>query len=203
MSADAHVDNMLFFRLEECHVVNNLEFVLNAIRPLPEELGTPEILSRLEQIHGGLVGDACKKTVDILVKNATEILENQILEILDDLSDQMAPDITAFLLEATPTDRSATPIKLLRFLDTNLIFLKTHLVPVNFKRVLTSVWFATSTALASIVEQAILDKRDVACFKHLQHVFIILLNFFFGDDIPARLVNTIHIFCPKFLLFVI
>ena len=91
-----------------------------------------DILTKLEDIHGGLVSDACKKTINILIKNSVEILENQILEVLEQLSNQMAPKITKFLLEATPTDRSATPIKLLRFLDANLIFLKSYLVPENF-----------------------------------------------------------------------
>ena len=102
------------------------------------------------------MADACKKTITILVKNSVEILESHIMDILENLSDQMAPKITAFLLEATPpTDRSATPIKLLRFLDANLIFLKSYLVPANFSRVLSSVWRISTLSLASIIEQSI------------------------------------------------
>ena len=151
-----------------------------------QELGVNDILSKLEDIHGGLVSDACKKTINILVKNSVEILENQILEVLEQLSNQMAPKITKFLLEATPTDRSATPIKLLRFLDANLIFLKSYLVPENFSRVLASVWRISTLSLAKIIEKSISERRDVAYFGHLLHVFNVLLNFFYGDEVPAQ-----------------
>ena len=57
-----------------------------------------DILTKLEDLHGGLVADACKKTINILVKNSVEILENQIYEVLEHLSGQMAPKITTFLL---------------------------------------------------------------------------------------------------------
>ena len=101
---------------------------------MPKDLGVNEILANLENLHGGLVADACKKTINVLVKNSVEILENQIMEILEDLSGHMSPKITNFLLEASPHDRSSTPVKLLRFLDANLIFLKNYLVPENFSR---------------------------------------------------------------------
>ena len=113
------------------------------------------ILQKLEELHGGLVSDACKKTVNIFVKNSIEILENHIMDILEDLSNQMSPKITSFLLESQPTDRSSTPIKLLRFLDANLIFLKSYLVPANFSRVLSSVWRTSTLSLATIIEQSI------------------------------------------------
>ena len=143
-------------------------------------------MQKLQDLHGGLVADACQKTINILVKNSVEILENQIMDILESLSNQMSPKITSFLLDATPTDRAATPIKLLRFLDANLIFLKSFLVPANFSRVLSSVWRISTLSLASIIEQSILEKRDVKYFSHLHHVFAVLLNFFYGEDTPPQ-----------------
>ena len=198
----------LHFSREQCHVVNNLEFVLHSIRyvvqcfkykqyffyyglfyfrPLPHDLGVDEILANLETIHGGLVADACKKTINILVKNSSEILENHIMEILEDLSGHMAPKITNFLLEASPQDRSSTPVKLLRFLDANLIFLKSYLVPENFSRVLTSVWTTSTLSLKNFIDQSIVEKQDVKHFSHLHHVFAVLLNFFYGDEnLPSK-----------------
>merc|ERR1712051_672651 len=75
-----------------------------------QELGVDDILQKIEDLHGGLVSDACKKTVTILVKNSVEILENHIMDILEDLSGQMSPKITSFLLESQPTDRSSNQI---------------------------------------------------------------------------------------------
>ena len=51
------------------------------IRPLVLELGTAEVLGELEAQNGGLVADACKKTVKTLVRNAAENVENQILQV--------------------------------------------------------------------------------------------------------------------------
>ena len=106
------------------------------------------------------------------------------MEILEDLSGHMAPKITNFLLEASPQDRSSTPVKLLRFLDANLIFLKSYLVPENFSRVLTSVWTTSTLSLKNIIDQSIVEKQDVKHFSHLHHVFAVLLNFFYGDESP-------------------
>ena len=72
-------------------------YFTSSYRPLPEELGVIEILTNIEAIHGGLVSDACKKTINILVKNSVEILENQIMIILEDLSGHMAPKISKSL----------------------------------------------------------------------------------------------------------
>lgn len=155
-----------------------------------QELGVDAIIQRLEDIHGGLVADTCRKTIDVLVKNSVEILENHIMDILEHLTKQMSPKITSFLLEATPTDRSATPIKLLRFLDANLIFLKSFLVPANFSRVLSSVWRISTLSLAKIIEQSIFEKRDTTYFSHLHHVFAVLLNFFYGDEQPPTQQKT-------------
>lgn len=162
-----------------------------------QELGVDAILQKLEDIHGGLVSDACRKTINILVKHSAEILENHIMDILEHLSSQMAPKITAFLLEATPTDRTATPIKLLRFLDANLIFLKSFLVPANFSRVLSSVWRISTLSLATIIQQSIAEKRDVKYFSHLSHVFSVLLNFFYGNDQPPPQPKSGHLNVPR------
>ena len=45
------------------------------------DLGTAEILSQIEAQNGGLVADACRKTIKTLVRNAGEDVENQILKV--------------------------------------------------------------------------------------------------------------------------
>ena len=67
--------------VEQCHAVNNIEFVLQSIRPFVDELKINEILSKIEEVNGGLVADACRKTVKVLVENAIENVENQILNV--------------------------------------------------------------------------------------------------------------------------
>ena len=71
----------LHYTREQCFAVNNVDFVLGVIKPLVLELGTPEVLQELEAQNGGLVADACKKTIKTLVRNAVENVENQILQV--------------------------------------------------------------------------------------------------------------------------
>ena len=69
------------FTIEQCHAINNIEFVLQSIRPFVDELKINEILRKIEDINGGLVADACRKTVKVLVDNAVENVETQILNV--------------------------------------------------------------------------------------------------------------------------
>ena len=54
---------------------------------------------KLEEQKGGLVADACRKTIRTLMKNSVENVENQILSILEDVGAKMAPTIERFLFE--------------------------------------------------------------------------------------------------------
>ena len=71
--------------VEQCHAVNNIEFVLQSIRPFVDELKINDILSKIEELNGGLVADACRKTVKVLVENAIENVENQIINVSTDI----------------------------------------------------------------------------------------------------------------------
>ena len=61
--------------------MNNIEHVLGSIQPLVSQLGTPQALQSIEELNGGLVADACRKTIKTLVRNALESVENQILRV--------------------------------------------------------------------------------------------------------------------------
>ena len=58
-------------------------------------------------------------------KNSVENVENQILTILEEVGNKMNPTIERFLLQGE-ADRS-----LLQYLDDNLVFMKSRLVPVS------------------------------------------------------------------------
>ena len=40
-----------------------------------------EVIAKIEELNGGLVADACRKTIKTLVRNAAENVENQILQV--------------------------------------------------------------------------------------------------------------------------
>ena len=45
------------------------------------DLGMADVIAKIEELNGGLVADACRKTVKTMVKNAVENVENQILQV--------------------------------------------------------------------------------------------------------------------------
>ena len=71
----------VIFTVEQCHAINNIEFVLQSIRPFVNELKVPDILRKIEDLNGGLVADACRKTIQVLIENAIENVENQIINV--------------------------------------------------------------------------------------------------------------------------
>ena len=71
----------LYYSKEQCFAVNNIDYVLQVINPLVLELGMSDVLETLEAENGGLVADACKKTVKTMLRNAVENVENQILQV--------------------------------------------------------------------------------------------------------------------------
>lgn len=77
--ADGDHGEGLHFSHEQCHALNNIDFILQAIRPLPDELGMKGVVEKIEQLNGGLVADACRKTTSILVRNSLDNVENQLL----------------------------------------------------------------------------------------------------------------------------
>ena len=84
---------------EQCLAINNIEYVKTYINPFVSELGIEGILSKLEDQKGGLVADACRKTIRTLMKNSIENVENQILSVLEEVGSKMAPTIERFLFE--------------------------------------------------------------------------------------------------------
>ncbi len=74
--------------------------------------------------------------------------------------------------------------RLLHFLDLNLIFLKEWLSADNFDRALSSVWGSAVAALSAIMQASIKSKMPPGHFANLYGAFRVLLNFFYGDQVP-------------------
>ena len=68
--------------VEECFAANNMDHVLRGVAgTLAADLGMGDALSGIEERHGGLVADACRKTARTLVRNAKESVEHQVSSI--------------------------------------------------------------------------------------------------------------------------
>ena len=81
-SLNRNKDESLHFTLEQCHALNNIVFILQSVQSFPFELGKDNIISKIGESNGAQVADACKKTIDVLVQNAVEDVENQILQVI-------------------------------------------------------------------------------------------------------------------------
>lgn len=66
-----------------CLAINNIDYVLQFIKPFVTELGMEETLQKLEVLDGETVANSCRRTLTTLVQNALENVENKILEVLD------------------------------------------------------------------------------------------------------------------------
>ena len=78
--------------VEQCLAINNIDYVMTYMNPFVCDLGIESILTKLEQQKGGLVADSCRKTIQTLMNNSIENVENQILTILR-FGSKMAPTI--------------------------------------------------------------------------------------------------------------
>ena len=183
--------------------INNIDFVKTYINTFVSELGIESVLARLEAQKGGLVADACRRTIRTLMKNSVENVENQIFTILEQVGARMAPTIERFLFEGQSaaaaaevgagSDAANDRRSLLQYLDENLIFLKQRLVPANFERVLSVMWAVSSKSLVDILHKSIEKKKPPTFFVNLYETFKVLLNFFYGEKIPttdSNLVST-------------
>ena len=181
-------DSMLDCSPEQCLAINNIDLVMSFINPFITDLGIESVLNKLEHQNGGLVADACRKTIKTLMKNSIENVENQILTVLEDLGSNMAPTIEKFLLESHNDQDNNKRVKdnkvLLQYLDENLIFLKSRLSSANFERVLSVMWAVAAGSLADILNKSIEKKKSAQFFVSLYETFQVLLNFFYGDKIP-------------------
>ena len=173
----------------QCLAVNNIDLVMNYLNPFITNLGIDSVLDKLEKQKGPVVADTCRKTIRTLLKNSIENVENQILTILEDVGSRMSPTIEQVLAEGYENQRRdfhSDCHSLLNYLDENLIFLKAHMVPANFDRVLSALWAASASSLAENVHKGVERKEPARYFVFLFETFKILLNFFYGDKIPEE-----------------
>ena len=83
---------------ELCLAINNIDYVLQYIRPFVNELGIEEIIEKLRILNGDLVANSCHRTLQTLIHNAVDNVENKIYQVLDIIGDKMSPVIQKFLV---------------------------------------------------------------------------------------------------------
>ena len=160
-----------------CLAINNIDYVLQFIKPFVTELGMEETLVKLQALDGEMVASSCRRTLTTLVQNALENVENKILEVLDMVGEkvsisyfchdkdrilmmlqfQMAPVIQKFLVEGSALVSYAARDKetLIQYLDKNMIVLKEELNETNFDRILSVIWECSAQSLSDTINLSI------------------------------------------------
>ncbi len=170
-----------------CLAINNIDYVLQYIRPFVSELDIDEIIERLRILNGDLVASSCRRTLQTLLHNAVDNVENKIFEVLDLIGEKMAPVIQKFLIEGCSLVAYAgrNIDSLIDYLDKNLILLKDHLTQVNFDRVLTVIWESSAQSLHETITLSIERRKPPTYFKTLLDILRVLINFFYADKVPS------------------
>jgi hypothetical protein len=74
-----------------------------------------------------------------------------------------------------------SPSTLLHYLDSNLIFLKSNLVPENFERVLAVIWATSASSLSAIIHDAIgkpiMTPQILLVHKYTVYQFMVYVRF--------------------------
>ncbi|KAH8037814.1 hypothetical protein HPB51_017314 [Rhipicephalus microplus] len=73
---------------EVCIVINNMEYVRRALKPLHNELELEPIIAAIEQAEGDRAADKCRAAFQALLHNADEDVVHKILTIIAGLSEK-------------------------------------------------------------------------------------------------------------------
>lgn len=169
-----------------CLAINNIDYVLQYIKPFVSELSIEDIIEKLKVLNGELVANSCQRTLQTLLHNAVDNVENKIFQVLDLIGDKMAPVIQKFLVEGCSLVAYAgrTIDSLISYLDANLILLKDKLNGTNFDRVLSVIWESSAQSLHETISLSIERGKPPSYFKTLLDILRVLINFFYADKVP-------------------
>ncbi|XP_077526534.1 BAI1-associated protein 3-like isoform X2 [Haemaphysalis longicornis] len=169
---------------EVCIVINNMEYVRRALKPLHNELELEPIVAAIEQAEGDRAADKCRAAFQALLHNADEDVVHKILTIIAGLSEKMRPEIKKFLFHLAwapeRLDAGSALGPLIDYLDSNLRTLYESLMKVNFYRTLEAVWRV-------VLQELMLTARNnlgerVGFFQRLFSSLGVLLEFFHAED---------------------
>ncbi|XP_040076076.1 BAI1-associated protein 3 isoform X2 [Ixodes scapularis] len=169
---------------EVCIVINNMEHVRRALRPLHEELDLDHIVGAIEVSEGDRQADKCRAAFQGLLHGAEEDVVHKILTIIAGLSEKMRPEIKKFLFhlawapERLDADSALGP--LVDYLDTNLKTLYQSLMRVNFYRTLEAVWRVVLQELTLTARNNLGERAGF--FQRLFSSLGVLLEFFHAED---------------------
>ncbi|KAG8196992.1 hypothetical protein JTE90_013136 [Oedothorax gibbosus] len=152
-----------------CITINNMEFVLQTLRPLEDDLGVEQIIKALNLNQGGCTANQCRESIYDLLNKAEDEVTGNIFSIIRGMVEKLRPDMKKFVFhlawapEKLDAENAIRP--LLENLDTTLRTLYNNLLQANFDRLLDMMW----------------TKERLAFFDRLYSSLTILVDFFHGS----------------------
>ncbi|XP_067135056.1 BAI1-associated protein 3-like isoform X2 [Centruroides vittatus] len=179
---------------ELCITVNNIEHVLQAMQPLPEELGLDAILHAIEQNQGQSAAGKCHDIIWEILRNAEDEVITKIQTIIFGVIKKMLPEIKKFVFhlawapEKLDADSAISP--LLEFLDEKLRTLYNNTLTANFDRILETLWTVVLHELTHTARSNT-GKEKLAFFERLSASLVCLMEFFHANGKGLTL-QTVH-----------
>ncbi|XP_055945968.1 BAI1-associated protein 3-like isoform X1 [Argiope bruennichi] len=167
-----------------CITVNNMEHVLQTLRPLEDELGVEQIIKALNMNQGGCTANQCRETIYDLLNKSEDDVTGKIFSIICGMVEKLRPDMKKFVFhlawapEKLDAENAIRP--LLENLDTTLRTLYNNLLQANFDRLLDMMWTVLMHELMETTQSNI-GKERLAFFERLYSSLAILVDFFHGS----------------------
>lgn len=86
------------FELQVCIIINNIEHVRRALRPLQEELEFDKILAAVEKVDSDLASDRCRAAFYAELHTAEDEVIHKILTIIAGLTEKVRTSYTMLRL---------------------------------------------------------------------------------------------------------
>ncbi|XP_076177568.1 C2 and C2B_Munc13-like domain-containing protein staccato isoform X3 [Ptiloglossa arizonensis] len=185
LSESSVYERKFFVSTAWCFAINNIDYIRTSIAPLANDLGLQEIVDLLAEKKTQDEAIRCKQTLQLIIDNATDMVKNKIIELLQVVANKMTPAMNRYLMEgAELIDTTSNAMdRLLQYLDSNLTTLHDNLNEDNFERVLLVIWEIMSDTLYQLVHNNLEKRRPPSFYSNLHRTLHTLVRFFnIGTD---------------------
>ncbi|KAL3277541.1 hypothetical protein HHI36_012885 [Cryptolaemus montrouzieri] len=169
---------------EWCLAINNIEYVSQALKPFTTELGMTEVIEKMTDLKSPLEAQRCQQTLNNVIDNAIDTVNNEIIELLETVISKMAPAMKRLLIEGAElfNQDSNSVDRLMMYVDTNLSTLNRELNEENFNRVIFMVWEQLTKILIDIIETNLEKRRPPSFYANLHKTLNLMLGSFKTSD---------------------
>lgn len=125
-----------------CIIINNIEYLLNNLSKFIMEFNINDIIEKLAIYRSHTDAQRCQLTMESIVENAIDTIENQIVDLIENISHKMCTHLHKCIRKAADHPYRDTRLidQLMENLEKSLYSLSTNLNEINFQQILAIVW---------------------------------------------------------------